>query len=158
MPKDRTNPPSRTFSTRVQNTMMRFVSSLHVMIHRASGGRIGGTLVGAPVLLLTTIGRKTGKQRTTPLIYLRDGNNIVIVASKGGSPKDPVWWLNLKAAPTTTVQVGRAAIPVRAHQADAEERARLWPLLTKLYGGYADYQRRTEREIPVVVLEPIQGG
>ncbi len=146
--------PSQPIGTRIQDAALRFITSLHVSLFRVSGGKLGGKMGSAPILLLMTTGRKTGKARVTPLVYLQDGEDIVLVASKGGAPKDPVWWLNLKANPTTTIQIGDTVRTVRAHKADSTERARLWPLVVQLYSGYADYQRKTEREIPVIVLEP----
>jgi deazaflavin-dependent oxidoreductase (nitroreductase family) len=107
-----------------------------------------------PTLLLDHVGAKSGTRRTSPLVYTVDGANLVLVASKGGYPKNPGWFHNLLANPDTTVQVGASRRDVHAHVADAEERARLWPLVLQTYKGYADYQKRTEREIPLVVLEP----
>jgi deazaflavin-dependent oxidoreductase (nitroreductase family) len=105
-------------------------------------------------LLLDHVGAKTGKRRTTPLTYLRDGETLVIVASKGGHPRNPAWFHNLRANPDTTVQVGSQRRPVRARVATPAERTRLWPRVVGLYGGYQDYQERTDREIPLVILEP----
>jgi deazaflavin-dependent oxidoreductase (nitroreductase family) len=106
------------------------------------------------MLLLDHVGAKSGKQRTNPLVYLRDDENLVIVASKGGSPRHPAWFHNLRANPDTTVQVGPRRIPVRASVATAKERSRLWPKVTNLYHGYDQYQRRTSRQIPLVILKP----
>ena len=133
---------------------LRAISDLHTFWSRVSGGWIGGRFGRAPILLLTTTGRKTGRQRTTPLLYYQDGDDLVVIASKGGDPKHPTWYLNLKAQPTVEVQVGRDVTKVTARTATAEERARLWPLVTKMYPQYESYQRRTRREIPVVVLKP----
>jgi deazaflavin-dependent oxidoreductase (nitroreductase family) len=127
----------------------------HTALYRATDGRIGHRVPGAPpMLLLDHVGAKSGAKRTSPLVYIRDGEDVVLVASKGGYPKNPGWFYNLKANPDTEVQVGSEHRPVRAHVANAEERKRLWPMALKVYGGYADYQKRTEREIPLVVLEP----
>ena len=106
------------------------------------------------MLLLHHVGRRSGEARVTPLIYLRDGEDLVVVGSMGGTPKDPAWVHNLRAAPDTEVEVGRERRAVRARVADAEERARLWPLLVEHYPAFANYQARTEREIPVVILSP----
>ena len=106
------------------------------------------------MLLLNTIGRKTGQPRTTPLLYLQDEDDLVIVASYGGAPSHPVWWLNLQAKPEAEVEVGRKKLRVVARQADAAERERLWPLLVAMFGEYAEYQKKTIREIPVVILHP----
>jgi deazaflavin-dependent oxidoreductase (nitroreductase family) len=124
----------------------------HVLLYRLSGGRLGGTFRGAPVLLLSHVGRKSGRRRTNPLLYLWDGDDLVIVASKGGSARHPAWWVNLRASPTTTVEVGREKRTVTASQASPEEKARLWPRLVEMYPDYDKYQARTARDIPVVIL------
>jgi len=136
----------------VSPTLVRLVSAAHSFWYRLTGGRVGGKVSGAPVLLLTTTGRKSGKRRTTPLLYLRDGETIVIVASNGGRDVHPAWWLNLQTNPEADVQLGKARSPLIASKASAEERARLWPLLVEMYPGYGDYQKRTKRQIPVVIL------
>ena len=124
------------------------------MLYRRSGGRLGNTLKGAPILLLEHVGRKSGQKRTAPVLYLRDGEDLVIVASRGGSDAMPAWWLNLQADPVTTVQVGSERRRVRAREASAQEKAALWPRLVEMYGDFEIYQHRTEREIPVVILSP----
>jgi F420H(2)-dependent quinone reductase len=106
------------------------------------------------VLLVDHVGRRSGQARTTPLLYLANGSDLVIVASRGGSDATPAWWLNLKASPATTVQLGAERRQVIAHQATPEEKAVLWPKLVAMYGDYAAYQQRTTREIPVVILSP----
>jgi F420H(2)-dependent quinone reductase len=127
----------------------------HTAIYRASRGLIGHRLPGAPpMLLLDHVGAKSGVQRTSPLVYTVDGPNLVLVASKGGYPKHPAWFHNLVANPDTTVQVGSSHRKVHARMADPDERARLWPMVLNTYGGYAAYQKHTEREIPLVILEP----
>jgi deazaflavin-dependent oxidoreductase (nitroreductase family) len=131
------------------------VTQGHTMAYRATNGLIGHRFPGTPpTLLLDHVGAKSGAHRTSPLVYGVDGNDWILVASKGGYPKNPAWFHNLLAHPDTTVQVGSRRQPVRARMANAEERKRLWPLMLKVYGGYADYQRRTEREIPLVILTP----
>jgi len=125
----------------------------HVVAYRLSGGRVAGKFRGSPVLLVDHVGRKSGKRHTSPLIYARDGDDLVIVASKGGSKKDPMWWLNLKEHPETTVQVGSERRAVRARQATAEEKERLWPIMVDEYAPYEEYQRKTDRDIPVILLE-----
>jgi deazaflavin-dependent oxidoreductase (nitroreductase family) len=122
--------------------------------YRKSGGRIGGSVDGAPVLLLDHVGRKSGQRRTTPLLYMRDGDDLVIVGSRGGSDAPPAWWHNLKASPRTTVQVGSEHHEVVAREVHGDERARLWPLLVDIYANYAVYEQRTDRTIPVIVLSP----
>lgn len=131
----------------------RNVMKLHTWVYRATGGRIGHRLPGlVQMLLLDHVGAKSGKKRTIPLLYTRDGDDVVIVASKGGYPKHPAWYHNLRANPDTTIQVGSQRRPVHARVAGPDERARLWPKVVDTYGGYADYQRRTKREIPLVIL------
>lgn len=105
-------------------------------------------------MLLSTTGRKTGKRRTTPLLYLRDGDKLVLVASHGGSATHPIWWLNLQAKPEAEVEIGRQKLAVVARQANAEERNRLWPLVVAMYADYAKYQEKTTREIPLILLHP----
>ena len=111
-------------------------------------------MVGGPVLLLTTTGRKSGREHTVPLFYLNDGEDMAVVASNGGTASHPAWWLNLKANPEATVEVGNREVRVRAEEAGPEEKERLWPKFVEMYGSYEDYRRRTDREIPVVFLRP----
>jgi deazaflavin-dependent oxidoreductase (nitroreductase family) len=130
---------------------------VHTALYKASGGRLGHTIPGVPgrMLLLDHVGAKSGTKRTSPLLYIKDGDDVVIVASKGGFPKHPAWFHNLKANPDTTVQIGSKHRAVHARVATANERERLWPLAVKSYHGYADYQRRSKgREIPLVILKP----
>jgi F420H(2)-dependent quinone reductase len=134
---------------------LRRAMSGHTAVYRASRGLIGHRVPGfAPMLLLDHVGSKTGRSRTSPLVYGRDGENLILVASKGGYPKNPAWFGNLMAHPDTTVQVGSRRLPVHAREATPAERERLWKLMVGVYGGYDGYQRRTERQIPLVVLEP----
>ena len=135
--------------------VLRRLMGAHTLIYRASGGRIGHRFPGTPpMLLLDHVGAKSGVRRTSPLVYAEDGNDVVIVASKGGYPKNPAWFHNLKAHPDTEVQIGTERRPVHAHVATAEERERLWPKVVDVYSGYAEYQQRTDRRIPLVVLSP----
>lgn len=130
---------------------------VHTFLYRHSGGRIGHDIPGVrgKMLLLDHVGAKSGAKRTSPLLYFADGDDIVIVASKGGYPKHPAWYHNLMANPDTTVQVGSERRPVHARVAKPEERERLWPEAVRMYDGYEDYQVRSKgREIPLVVLEP----
>jgi len=128
---------------------------LHTFVYRATGGRIGHTGPGLPsMLLLDHVGAKSGTRRTSPLLYFSDGDDLVLVASKGGFAKHPAWFHNLMANPKTTVQVGPEKRQVRARRATPDERERLWPLVVSTYSGYETYQRRAGREIPLVVLEP----
>jgi len=137
-------------------TPQKWVTKIHASLFRATGGKVGGRLVGSPVLLLVTTGRKSGLQRTTPLLYLDDGDRHVIVASNGGAAKHPVWWLNLQANPEATVEVAGRKTRVRATEAQGEERARLWKRLVRMYGPYESYRKKTDREIPVILLEPVE--
>jgi deazaflavin-dependent oxidoreductase (nitroreductase family) len=131
----------------------------HTVLYRATGGLIGHRFPGGPpMLLLDHVGAKSGKSRTTPLAYLPDGEGLVIVASKGGHPKHPAWFHNLRANPATTIQVGSERRTVQARVATPEERGRLWPRVVKTYSGYAGYQKRTKREIPLIILEPRSGS
>lgn len=123
-------------------------------IYRLTGGRVLGRIGRVPVLLLVTTGRRTGAARTSPLLYLPQGRAYVVAASYAGEPTHPAWWLNLKAHPDATVQVGSTVVPVRAREAEGDERARLWAAIVAQDGSFAEYQRRTTRRIPVVVLEP----
>jgi F420H(2)-dependent quinone reductase len=127
----------------------------HTRIYRATNGLIGHRLPGSPpTLLLDHTGAKSGKRRTSPLVYARDGENVILVASKGGYPKNPAWFHNLQAHPDTTIQIGSQRLSVHARVADPAERKRLWPVVVDVYKGYEGYQARTEREIPLVILEP----
>ena len=129
--------------------------TVHQWLYETSDGRIGASLGGRPMLLLRTVGRRSGQPRTAALLYVRDGDAYAIVASKGGAPKHPAWFHNLIAQPDVEIQVGRERIRTRARIASGEERARLWARADEVnQGQYAEYQSRTSRVIPVVVLEP----
>ena len=126
----------------------------HAALYRATGGRIGAHVPGLPpMLLLDHVGRTSGKKRTVPLVYMPDGDNIVIVAAKGGHPEDPAWMHNLRAHPDTEVQVDSERIGVRAREVTGDERGHLWPRVVAYNPLWGRYQARTERPIPVVVLE-----
>ena len=130
-------------------------TDVHTLLYRLSRGLVGHRMPGMPaMLLLDHVGAKSGKARTTPLVYIEDGDAFVIVASKGGHPKHPAWFHNLRANPETTIQVGSRRIPVTARVATDTERERLWPEVVRAYSGYEGYQRRTDRKIPLVMLEP----
>lgn len=124
------------------------------MLFRLTGGRVGARLGHLTFLALTTVGRKSGRRRTTMLSYTRDGDRLVIIGSRGGSPRDPDWWRNLEAHPEAEVQVGPSTLRVRASEAEGAERERLWAAAVASDRRYATYRRRTKRRIPVVVLEP----
>jgi F420H(2)-dependent quinone reductase len=131
---------------------LRLMSSVHRTVYRVSGGRVGSRVWQLPILLLTTTGRKSGAARTTPLCYLADGDDLVVVASNGGADWFPDWWLNLQKEPRATVEIGRSRRTVVARQASPEERERLWAMLTAIAPGYLGYERRTERTIPLGIL------
>jgi deazaflavin-dependent oxidoreductase (nitroreductase family) len=126
----------------------------HIRNYVESDGREGHTWRGVPTLLITTRGRKSGQLRRTALIYGRDGDNYIVVASRGGHPRHPAWYLNLVETPEVEVQVGAEKFPALARTATAEEKASLWQLMASIWPSYNDYQAKTDREIPVVVLEP----
>jgi deazaflavin-dependent oxidoreductase (nitroreductase family) len=125
----------------------------HIHDYVESDGQEGHEWRGVHTLLLTTKGRKSGKQRRTALIYGKDGDNTIIVASRGGAPNHPAWYLNLVDNPEVDVQIESEKFSARAHTASPEEKARLWPLMAAIWPAYNDYQAKTDREIPVVVLE-----
>jgi deazaflavin-dependent oxidoreductase (nitroreductase family) len=133
---------------------IKALSKLNTWVFQASRGRLGsGFRGGAPVGLLTTTGRRSGARRTTPLIYLADGDRIVLVASLGGMPRHPIWYRNLEANPEVEFRTPRGSRRYRARTASAAEKTACWPKLCAIYPAYDDYQQRTDREIPVVVLE-----
>jgi deazaflavin-dependent oxidoreductase (nitroreductase family) len=135
--------------------ILRRLMAGHTVIYRATGGLIGHRFPGTPpMLLLDHVGAKSAVKRTTPLVYVEDDPNVIVVASKGGHPRHPAWYHNLLANPDTEVQIGRARRAVHARVAAAEERDRLWPKAVATYTGYEGYKQRTEREIPLVILEP----
>ena len=129
-------------------------TDVHATAYRASHGRLGGTYGKAPVALVESIGRKSGKRRTHPLLATEDGENIVVVASKGGVDKHPAWYHNLMANPETTVNWYGDVRRMRARETEGAERERLWKQMTEVYPTYETYQRRTDRQIPVILLEP----
>ncbi|MBA3842331.1 MAG: nitroreductase family deazaflavin-dependent oxidoreductase [Actinobacteria bacterium] len=148
---------SRSLSEpRSRRRLIRSLSRLHLGLQRLSGGRLGGRVAGMPVLLLTTTGRRSGKPRTTPLTFFRSGSELVIVASNGGADREPDWSLNLRQRPVARVQIGAEQLAVQAREASADERSRLWPTITGTYAGYARYERRTTRTIPLFILTPIR--
>lgn len=125
----------------------------HVRVYRETDGEHGYQWRGTTILLLSTTGRASGQERTTPLIHRTDDGNWVVVASKGGAPDHPDWYKNLQASPEARIQVKGDVIPVRARTAEGEERERLWGLMADTWPAYNDYQRKTSRQIPVVVFE-----
>ena len=131
---------------------MKILGSLHRELYRASSGKLGKTFFGSRMLLLTTIGRRTGRPRTWPLTYLPEGDRLIVIASYGGQPNHPAWYLNLRANPRVSVQLGERSCTMIAQTVKGEERERLWSRVVEEYPAYAEYQRKTDRQIPVVVL------
>lgn len=141
--------------------LLRRAMGVHAWLYRVSGGRVGHRVpgFGPPMLLLHHVGARSGRKRISPLLYIPDGENVIVVASKGGYPKHPAWYHNLLANPDTEVQIGSERRAVHARTATAEERPRLWPKAVEAYPTYADYQARSKgREIPLVVLEPAEAS
>ncbi len=152
---DETAKPFTPTQERIMDAVMKPMSQLNTWLYRLSGGRVWGRwLRGAPILLLTTIGRKSGEPRVAPLLYLRDGEKVLIVASKGGMSKHPLWYWNLEANPDVEIEIGRERTKMLARRASDPEKAALWPRLIEMYRDYDDYQARTERNIPVIILSP----
>jgi deazaflavin-dependent oxidoreductase (nitroreductase family) len=141
----------------MNDLIFKAANVIHRTVVSLSGGRLGSAVLNMPVLELTTTGAKSGQKRTTMLTTpVQEGDTIVIVASRGGDPQHPAWFHNLKTNPDVEVSMrGAPKRPMRARVADADERARLWPLVTKRYRGYEQYQQRATREIPLVLLEPV---
>jgi F420H(2)-dependent quinone reductase len=133
---------------------LRWVGKLNVPVYRLSGGRIGGTYAGAPILLLTTTGRKSSQPRTTPVVYLAHGPAVVLIDTNAGNERLPSWSHNLRAHPEAEVELGRERRPVRARRAEGEERAELWRAHNVQYAGFDDYDAQLRREPSVWVLEP----
>jgi deazaflavin-dependent oxidoreductase (nitroreductase family) len=153
--------PARLLDSALATIITRYAGKAHTWIYRRTGGRFGGNLrLGAgfrkpaPTLLLEHQGRKSGKAFVSPLIYITDGNDVVVVASAGGRTENPQWYRNLLARPDVYVQLGPDRRAVRAVVANASERARLWPRLVEAYADFDSYQSGTERDIPVLILQP----
>jgi len=150
--------PFTASEERVGSVVIKWMSAINTWVYRLSGGRIGGRFLrGAPVLLLTTIGRKSGQPRTAPLLYLREGDDVVLVASKGGMSHSPLWFHNLQANPDCEIEIGHTKTPMTARRATPDEKKAVWPKLVAMYRDYDDYQARTTRDIPVVILSPRRG-
>jgi len=132
--------------------IIKWMSRINIWLYRVSGGRLFGTMAGAPILLLTTTGRKSGLPRTKPVLYLRDGDDLVVVASVGGQAKHPLWLKNLQADPHVSVLVRRERSERTARVVPDQERETLWPRLVAMYGAFDLYQSWTPRQIQVVVL------
>ena len=143
-------PPPGSLQFKAWKQITRF----NVWIYRRTNGRIGGKFDDAPLCVLHHVGAKSGQARETPLTYMPDGDRVILIASYGGAPKSPSWYFNLKAHPDVEIERFGKREPMTVHQADAAERAELWPRITSMYPGYGDYQTRTDREIPVMVCVP----
>jgi F420H(2)-dependent quinone reductase len=137
---------------RVKDTFSRVAMTLHRELIRRTGGKVGGHMFNEPIMLLTTTGRRSGQPRVTPLLCIRDGERYLAIGSNGGDDRTPQWVRNLQADPEASIEVEGETIPVRATIATPEEKNVLWPKAVAAYKGYAGYQRRTERDIPVVIL------
>jgi deazaflavin-dependent oxidoreductase (nitroreductase family) len=150
--------PSDHFYSRLSHSLgatgLRWAGKLNTPLYRLSGGRIGGKVGRAPVLLLTTTGRKSGQRRTAPVVYLQDGGRMVVINTNAGNAKVPAWSLNLAADPNAEVEVGKRKIPVVARVAEGEERADLWRKHNVQYAGFDDYDAQIDREPKVIVLDP----
>jgi deazaflavin-dependent oxidoreductase (nitroreductase family) len=151
MPSDRTY--SR-FSMAIPAWALRWGGKLNVPVYRATRGRLFGRIGHAPVLLLTTTGRRSGAERTAPVLYLADGERLVVIGSNAGNERAPAWTFNLKSNPEAEVQIRGTRRKVRAHFAEGEEREDLWRRMNEQYAGFDDYRERTDRQIALVVLEP----
>jgi deazaflavin-dependent oxidoreductase (nitroreductase family) len=150
MPKS----PPRNLNSPYADFFIKWMARGNTWLYKLTGGRLGGTFQKAPVALLTTTGRKTGQPRVSPLLYVRDGEKVIVPASRGGSDKHPMWYLNLKANPQVQVQIKNEVLHLTAREANDEERARYWPRLVEIYPTIDDYQSWTDRVIPVVMCEP----
>ena len=134
-------------------TAIKLFSMFHVFVYRLTGGRLLSSNSGRGFLLLTTTGRKSGRRRTRPLLYMKTDDTYVLVASFAGAPRHPAWYLNLRSNPAVTIQVKGRKLSAIAETAAAEERSRLWPKVVATYPDYDKYQARTEREIPLVLVK-----
>lgn len=140
----------------LMQTVIRRVGSLHARLYRLTGGRGVGHLGDAPIAIVTTVGAKTGKKRTVPLLYLEDGASLVLVASNGGADQHPAWYHNLRARPRAKVQIGSETRNMHARDATPEEVATYWPRLVDIFSRYDTYREMTDRQIPLVILEPAE--
>jgi F420H(2)-dependent quinone reductase len=150
MPKS----PPRALNAPWATFFIKWMAKGNTWIYRRSNGKLGGKIQNAPVALLTTTGRKTGEPRVSPLLYLREGDRVILGASRGGSDKHPLWYLNLKADPKVSVQIKDEVLQLQARDATAEERDEYWPKLAAMYPTFNDYQSWTDRVIPIVICDP----
>ena len=148
-------PPPKGLNTPTTKRIIKWMSRANTWIYQKTDGKIGGKfLQGAPVALLTTTGRKTGEPRVSPLLFWREGNRIVFIASQGGAANNPMWYLNLKANPNVTVQIKDEVLNLTARDATEDERAQYWAKMAQMYTSFDDYQSWTDRVIPVVICDP----
>ena len=150
MPK---SPPSSLNAPWV-TILMKWMGRATTVVYRLSNGKLGGTFQSSPVALLTTTGRKSGEPRVSPLLYLREGGRVILVASQGGRDTNPMWYLNLKANPKVSVQIKGEVLQLQARDASAQERDEYWTKLTAMYPTLDDYQAWTDRVIPIVICDP----
>ena len=147
--------PPKGLNTPTTKRIIKWMSRANTWIYQKTDGKLGGKfLKGAPVALLTTTGRKTGEPRVSPLLFIREGNRIVLIASQGGAATNPMWYLNLKANPSVSVQIKDEVLNLIARDATEEERAHYWPKMASMYSSFDDYQSWTDRVIPVVICDP----
>ena len=148
-------PAPKSLNSPTTKVIIKWMSRAQTFLYKRSGGKVAGSfLQGAPVALLTTTGRKTGEPRVSPLLFLREGDRVVLVASQGGAAKHPMWYLNLKADPKITVQIKDEVLYLTARDATEQERAEYWPKLVEMYSSFDDYQSWTDRVIPIVICDP----
>ncbi len=140
----------------MRDSAVRRWSSVHARLYTLTGGRVGSRLVDNDMLLLTTTGRDTGRDHTVPLLYLKEGERLVVIASYGGRASHPDWFRNLQAHPLVRVRIGERSNEMKARVATDEERSLWWPRAVEAYSDYAVYQTRTDRVIPIVFLEPVR--
>ena len=146
------------FQERLGRVTVQYMTALNNVVYRLSEGRVAGNVPsGAPICLLTTVGRKSGRNRTVPLLYLPVDGGLAVVASKGGMSTHPAWYLNLVAHPRVTVQTGSDVRDAVARHATDAEREQIWPQLTDVYEHFRAYQMRTDRTIPLVIIAPVSG-
>lgn len=144
----------RALNSPMVGVFIKWMSRANAWLYKLSDGKLGGSFQGSTVALVTTIGRKTGRTRVVPLLYLREGDRVVLMASHGGRDTHPLWYLNLKSDPNVQVQIKRETLSLRARDATPDERDEYWPRLVQMYPSFADYQSWTDRVIPMVVCEP----
>lgn len=145
----------RALNSKQTDVVIKWMSRAQAWIYKKSGGKLGGKFLrGAAVGILTTIGRKTGEPRESPLLFLREGNRVILVASSGGRDKHPMWYLNLKSNPKVTFQIKDEVLALKARDATESERSEYWPKLDEMYSDFESYRSYTDRVIPIVICDP----